>query len=458
MIGFNIMNNINYEKLKSYSKLELIQLLASIKKELEETKEENKSLNMLLEASTEHADNIQDELVHDKKNLELMVELSAEHADSVQDTLIDDKENLELMVEMSAEHSDSVQEDLIDENENLEMMMEMTAEHADMIEAELEEKKQQIRDTFGRYVSSEIVSAILDSDDGLQLGGERKEITILTSDIRGFTRISENYAPECIVKILNFYLAKMEEIISKYMGIIDEFLGDGILVVFGAPVSNKNDALNAVACSIEMQLAMDDINQQMREWNFPELEMGIGIHTGDVIVGNIGSENRTKYGIVGANVNLTYRIESYSTGGQILISEASYKRVESDIEIFDSFKVMPKGVKKDITIYNIKAIKSDPNLCLSEQNMNLHVLSSAENISYSILDGKHVNQSTIVGKITYRSQTHAFVEIAEQEALPKPLSNIQILTAEKKDVYSKVVRSSDREIKAHGFYICFTSI
>jgi adenylate cyclase len=458
MIGVNIMNDINYEKLKSYSKLELIQFLSSIKKELEETKEENKALNMLLEVSSEHADNIQDELVDDKKNLELLIEMSAQHADTVQDTLMEDNENLEMMVEMTAEHSDSVQDSLIDDKENLEMMMEMTAEHADMIEAELEEKKQQIRDTFGRYVSSEIVSAILDNDDGLQLGGERKEITILTSDIRGFTRISENYAPESIVKILNYYLAKMEIIISKYMGIIDEFLGDGILVLFGAPVSKKNDALNAVACSIEMQLAMNEINQQMRLWNFPELEMGIGIHTGDVIVGNIGSESRTKYGIVGANVNLTYRIESYSTGGQVLISEATFNKIEADIEIFDSFKVMPKGVKKNITIYNIKAIKSKPNLCLSTQSINLVRLTNAESIRYSVLHGKHVNISALAGKITFRSHSHAFIEIDVQQSLPQALSNIKLINSVRQDIYAKVVELSYSEIKAHGFYIRFTSI
>jgi len=426
------MKGINYSQLEAYSKLELIQILSSIKIDLEETKEKNKLLNMMLEDSSEHADSIQDDLIDDKKNLEMMVEMSAEHADNLQD-------------------------ELIDENESLEMMVEMTAEHADLIVAELEEKKQQIRNTFGRYISNEIVSAILDSDDGLQLGGERKEITILTSDLRGFTQLSENYEPESVVKILNHYLAAMEIIISKYMGIIDEFMGDGILVLFGAPVSTKNDTLNAIACSIEMQLAMDGINKKMKQWNYPELEMGIGVHTGDVIVGNIGSENRTKYGIVGANVNLTYRIESYSTGGQILISEASYKKVAADIEIFDSFKVMPKGVKKDITIYNIKAIRSKPNLCLESPVIDLQALKKAENISYSILNGKHISATSLAGKIAYRSKSHAFIEIAAQQLLPQALTNIKYTDPEKQEVYAKVVEFSFIDIKVRGFYIRFTS-
>jgi adenylate cyclase len=185
-----------------------------------------------------------------------------------------------------------------------------------------------IRKTFGRYLTDQVVAQLLESPSGLQLGGERRQLTLLTSDLRGFTAMAEGLPPEEVIKIINFYLGNMAEVITKYQGTIDEFMGDGILVLFGAPTSGPDDPERAIACALEMQLVMAAVNQQMEEWGFSALEMGIGIHTGEVVVGNIGSEKRAKYGVVGANVNLTYRIESYTTGGQILISQATYDKLD----------------------------------------------------------------------------------------------------------------------------------
>ncbi len=117
--------------------------------------------------------------------------------------------------------------------------------------------------------------------------------------------------------------------ITRYGGTIDEFMGDGILVLFGAPTAAADDALRAVACAVEMQLAIATVNQEMTAMNLKPLAMGIGINTGEVVVGNIGSEKRTKYGVVGAQVNLTHRIESYTIGGQILISQTTLEQAET---------------------------------------------------------------------------------------------------------------------------------
>jgi len=214
-----------------------------------------------------------------------------------------------------------------------------------------------IRLTFGRYLSAEIVNTLLESPQGVKLGGERRTITILTSDLRGFTAVSEEFAPEEVVKILNYYLGYMANIITEYQGTIDEFMGDGILVAFGAPITRKDDADRAIACAIAMQLAMEDVNKQMKIWGYSPLKMGIGINTGEVVVGNIGSEKRTKYGIVGSEVNLTYRIESYTKGREILISEKTLNTLKSEVEIGETKEVSPKGVKKPITIYKIIGIK-----------------------------------------------------------------------------------------------------
>ena len=202
------------------------------------------------------------------------------------------------------------------------------------IEAELQQVAQQlevrnrfIRDTFGRYLTDEVVATLLESPAGLQMGGEKRKVTMLMADLRGFTSLSERLAPERVVGILNRYLAAMVNVIKKYGGTIDEFIGDAIFVLFGAPTWQEDDAQRAVACAVAMQLAMPEINEQNRLEDLPEVEMGIGIHTGQVVLGNIGSAERMKYGVVGRHVNLTSRIQSYTTGGQILVSETTKQDV-----------------------------------------------------------------------------------------------------------------------------------
>jgi len=176
-----------------------------------------------------------------------------------------------------------------------------------------------IRATFGRYLSKEVVEEILASPEGRDVGGRRTTVTILMSDLRGFTTLSEERDPEQLMELLNRYLQKMTEVIQTYGGMIDEFIGDAILVVFGVPEPMPDDAARAVACGMAMQKALMQLNNEIVKEDFPPLEMGIGINTGTVIAGNIGSEMRLKYGIVGAPVNIASRIESDSVGGQVLV-------------------------------------------------------------------------------------------------------------------------------------------
>ncbi|OZH55597.1 adenylate cyclase, partial [Hydrocoleum sp. CS-953] len=259
-----------------------------------------------------------------------------------------------------------------------------------VITAYIARTAQDIRKTFGRYLTDEVVATLLESPEGLKLGGERRNITILTSDLRGFTATSERLQPEEVVKILNFYLGYMADVITKHNGTIDEFMGDGILVLFGAPITREDDPTRAVACAIDMQLAMEPVNKQMKEWGLTPLEMGIGINTGEVVVGNIGSLKRTKYGIVGSQVNLTYRIESYTTGGQILISGTTLNEVGSIIEINDEKEVMPKGVKQPITIYDVGGLGGKYNLFLIKEEEIYLPLKEEIFLYYIVLDGKNI--------------------------------------------------------------------
>lgn len=190
---------------------------------------------------------------------------------------------------------------------------------------QLELRNRFIRETFGRYLADEVVATLLESPTGVRLGGEKRKITMMMADLRGFTSLSERLAPERVVAILNRYLATMVKIIKQYGGTIDEFIGDAIFVLFGAPIWQEDDAQRAVACAVAMQLAMAEVNDQNGQEDLPEVEMGIGIHTGQVVLGNIGSPERMKYGVVGRHVNLASRIQSYTTGGQILISETTRK-------------------------------------------------------------------------------------------------------------------------------------
>ena len=180
-----------------------------------------------------------------------------------------------------------------------------------------------IRDTFGRYVTKEVVEELLDTSDGLKLGGEIREVTIMLSDLRGFTPLCENLNPDQVIEVLNRYLSRMSKIIGQYKGTINEFIGDAILTFFGAPIKYGDSPARAVACALAMQLAMEEINRENSDKGLPPLSMGIGINTGEVIVGNIGSKERAKYGVVGHNINLTSRVEGVTLGGQVLITPST---------------------------------------------------------------------------------------------------------------------------------------
>ena len=214
-----------------------------------------------------------------------------------------------------------------------------------------------IRDTFGRYVSPEVAEAVINSPQGPALGGETRDVTFLVSDLRGFTSMSSRLPPHEVIDILNRYLERMVDIIQTHRGTIDEFQGDGILAFFGAPLGGEDDQERAVACAIAMQNALVEINADQQQRGLPTLNMGIGINTGQAIVGNIGSEKRTKYGAVGSAINEAYRIESYTVGGQILISPSTHDAVRDLVETQGAQEVQFKGLEQPITLHDIAGIR-----------------------------------------------------------------------------------------------------
>ena len=257
----------------------------------------------------------------------------------------------------------------------------------------------QIRTYFSRYLTDAVVKSLLETPEGLQLGGDRRKVTILMCDLRGFSTISEKMPPEKVVDILNVFLGTMTEAIAPYEGTIDEFIGDAILVLFGAPIYRADDAARAVASAIAMQLSMRSVNQKLGQMGLPEIAMGIGINTGEVVAGNIGSQSRAKYAVVGNHVNLTARIESYTVGGQILISESTYAEIADIAKTNGSMEVEPKGVSQPISIYDIYGIGGNYDLELPAIGESLTNLEVPIPVTYRILEEKHLGTDILNGEI-----------------------------------------------------------
>lgn len=273
--------------------------------------------------------------------------------------------------------------------------------HERKLRDEIRAQSEHIRQIFGRYLSDDIVREILGSPEGLKLGGEKKNVTVMMTDLRGFTGMGEKLPPEQVVSLLNHYLETMTSVIIRYKGTIDHFIGDAIVVVFGAPVSRGDDAKRAVACALEMQLAMDAVNRWNRENGLPVLEMGIGLNSGEAIVGNIGSEQRSQYDVIGSTVNLASRIESYTVGGQVFISEKTMEEIGDILKIGAKTEVLPKGVRKPISIYEVRGIGGEFDIHLPEKPPEIFY-EPVEKLSAAItpISGKHACSESISAVIT----------------------------------------------------------
>jgi adenylate cyclase len=220
-------------------------------------------------------------------------------------------------------------------------------------------ERELVRNTFGRYVCDEVVEEILNSESGINVKGELKEATFLVSDLRGFTPMTESLPPMVTVDIANRYLEKMAAVIVSHRGTINEFLGDGILVFFGVPRGEADHTRRALACALEMQAAMEDVNLEQRRLGLPELRMGIGINTGVAVVGTIGSEDRKKYTAMGSALNVTFRVEGQTKAGEILVTPSVYHRVERDLVIDGSREAQLKGIALPLTLYNVVGLRDE---------------------------------------------------------------------------------------------------
>ncbi|MFY9611054.1 MAG: adenylate/guanylate cyclase domain-containing protein [Blastocatellia bacterium] len=209
------------------------------------------------------------------------------------------------------------------------------------------------RAKYRRFMPPHVVDEILASPDSLNLGGKNSCVTILFSDVRGFTSMSESLPPESVLQILNKYFADMTPIVWEHRGLLDKYIGDGLMALFGAPTESEDSAGRAVLAAIAMQHQMSAVNQVLKESALPEISIGIGINTGTVTVGYMGSEERTDYTAIGDEVNLAARLEKQALGGQIIISRATLNAVGHQFPVRPSGSIMVKGKKSAVEIYEV---------------------------------------------------------------------------------------------------------
>jgi len=221
--------------------------------------------------------------------------------------------------------------------------------------------KEKVQNAMGKYMSKDVMQRVIANIDNLGLGGKRAVVTVLFADIRGFTSISERLSAQQVSEILNEYFSEMEPIISSYNGIINKFIGDAIMAVFGEPIQDENHAQNSVKCAYAMLQKLKILNKKWVNEGKPEIEIGIGINTGDVFVGNIGSNNRMEYTVIGDTVNLASRLESYNKmyKTKILISPTTYKDVRKIADVIKIPEVEIRGKTQKIDIYEVLKVKID---------------------------------------------------------------------------------------------------
>jgi len=224
----------------------------------------------------------------------------------------------------------------------------------DLTEAfEFNQKEVELRTTLSRYVREDLVDKLVQADKGRLFENERKEVTILFADIRSFTTITERMEAEEVVSMLNQFFSVMVEIIFKNNGVLDKFIGDNLMALFGFIPSETPPPFHAIKAAIEMQEATEDLMKKRKKENKEAFEIGIGINTGIAIAGNVGSDNRSDYTVIGDCVNVAARLEQMAKGGEIIIGEESYKHVKELFLMENKGEIYAKNKKEPIRCYHV---------------------------------------------------------------------------------------------------------
>ena len=210
------------------------------------------------------------------------------------------------------------------------------------------------RSALERFLAPEVVEMVVNNPAGVRLGGVNQKVSVMFADIRGFTTLSERMAPEKIVELLNEYFTRVTDVIFDNGGTLDKYIGDAVMAVFGAPISKGNDALNCVKAAVELQRLVVEMNRDAKARKWPQLEVGVGINTGEVTAGNIGSPRRIDYTVIGDNVNMASRLMNKAKGGEIIISESTATVLGGAFPLTKLDPLTVKGRSEAITAYTVQ--------------------------------------------------------------------------------------------------------
>lgn len=271
-----------------------------------------------------------------------------------------------------------------------------------------------VNSAFERYTSPEIARYVLRTPEGEKQGGKLQDVTILMSDLRGFTALSTKLSADTLITILNHYFEKMIAVIERWKGTMLEFLGDGIFVVFGAPNDDENHADHAVSCAVEMQNAMKSVNEWNAQNNYPALEMGIGINSGPAVVGNIGSAQKMKYGCMGETVNLAGRVETFTVGGQIYISERTKEKITENLFTSDEQSFMPKGAASPMKIFAVDGIGD---IHILHRDYVMRDVARKCEVKFSVLTGKIAGGEKYSGHVVKISDDERYATLRLMQKL-----------------------------------------
>ncbi|HNZ28364.1 MAG: Adenylate cyclase 2 [Candidatus Aerophobetes bacterium ADurb.Bin490] len=230
-------------------------------------------------------------------------------------------------------------------------------------------EKELLKGAFSTYVSDKVMQEVLKDPNKLKIHGTKVRATMLFTDIRGFTSMSENLQPEEVVSVINEYLTLQTDKVFKWEGLLDKFVGDCVMAVYGVPFPKSDDSYRAVRTAMDIREGVERMNVIRKKRNMICVQIGIGVNTGDVVSGNMGSPQKMDYTVIGDNVNLAARLEANAPGGQIYVSESTYTETKDYIEYEELPSIMVKGKKEPIKIYSPKLVKMEfPKELLQKDN------------------------------------------------------------------------------------------
>lgn len=325
-----------------------------------------------------------------------------------------------------------------------------TAKKIKKLNDQLAARNEFLHTIFGKYFSDEFIEILLDRQETELLGGDRRHIAVLFSDLRGFSSIAEEISGENMTALLNCFFGAMMEGINRYHGTVIEYMGDGVLAVFGAPVKDENYCENAIAAGITMQKAMTKVNAYCRQMGYPKLNLGVAIHCGEGFVGNVGTEEMMRYNVIGSVVNACSRIEGCSLGGQVLVSKELVSRLKVPVKIKERSQIFAKGIKIPIEICQVEGISGNYNCFLDRANPpKKYKVENEVSVMIHKIHNKVVDKYGQKACILFLS--HNELILKQPESGPKYYdtdlySDVEIIGDEFTGAYCKVVKVNDDDI------------